>query len=108
MRSVLVDHARKRRTQRRGGDRRRVEWEEALSAFEAGALDLLALDEALTRFAELDPQQARIVELRFFGGLTIAETADVLGVSTPTVERGWRTARLWLRAELEDAETDAL
>ena len=104
MRSVLVDHARRRTADRRGGGRRRVEWDEALEAFEAGTVDLLELDEALSRLGEMDAQLARIVELRFFGGLTIAEAARVLDVSTPTIERGWRSARIWLRAELGDRE----
>jgi RNA polymerase sigma factor (sigma-70 family) len=63
-------------------------------------MDLLTLDEALATLAAVDPQRSRIVELRFFGGLTIEETAQVMGVSTPTVERGWRAARAWLQTEL--------
>ncbi len=106
MRSVLVDHARARKTQRRGGHRQRVDWTDGLVWSNERSFDLLALDEALTRFGELDPALSQLVELRFFGGLTIAETAEVLGMSTATVERGWRTARLWLRAELEGARED--
>lgn len=64
------------------------------------AADLLALDDALHAFATIDPRKAQLVELRYFGGLTIEETADVLGVSTPTVERDWRTARIWLHREI--------
>ena len=93
-----------RKTIKSDTNHERVEYHEALSAFEANALDLLGLDEALTRLGEMDPQLARLVELRFFGGLTIAETASVLEVSGATVERGWRSARLWLRAELEEGE----
>ena len=107
MRSVLVDHARARRAQRRGGDHKRVEWDTAILEFETSAVDLLALDEALTRFAEFDPELSRLVELRFFGGLTIDETARVLECSTATVERGWRTARLWLRAELGERDRES-
>ena len=104
MRSVLVDHARARGTQRRGGHQYRIEWDEALALFEDRGMDVLRLDEALTRFAKLDPELARVVELRFFGGLTISEAAQTIGVSTATVDRGWRTARAWLRAELGTGE----
>jgi RNA polymerase sigma-70 factor, ECF subfamily len=106
MRSVLVDHARARRAAKRGGGARALTLE---TADASGALadrssdpglDVEALDEALTRLAALDPRQARVVELRYFGGLSIEETAQALGVSHATVEREWRTARLWLRREL--------
>ena len=108
MRSVLVDHARRRSTDKRGGERRRVVWDEALAEFEERAIDLMGLDEALTRLAEVDAELASLVELRFFGGLSIAEAARALDKSTATVERGWRTARAWLRAELIDEQpTDA-
>ena len=102
MRSVLTDHARRRRRDKRGGDRKRVAWDEALLAFEARAVDLVALDDALTALGEMDAELMQLVELRFFGGLTIAEAARALGVSTATVERSWRMARAWLRAELGD------
>jgi len=102
MRSVLVDHARARRAAKRGGGARRLELDEALRSFESRSVDLLALDDALERLAGFDAELARIVELRFFAGLTIAETARLTGVSSATVERGWRTARSWLRAELGD------
>ncbi|MCB9898357.1 MAG: sigma-70 family RNA polymerase sigma factor [Planctomycetes bacterium] len=101
MRNVLVDHARTRNADKRGGKRARVPLDDALAAYEARALDMLALDTALERLSEMDEQLAQLVELRFFAGLTIPETAKILGVSTPTVERGWRVARLWLRAEIE-------
>ena len=107
MRQVLVDHARARGAAKRGGGRGRVEADEAslldlsVAAWEERALDLLALDEALQRLAAADPRAARVVELRFFAGLEMAEVARVLSVSLPTVERDWRLARLWLRAEIE-------
>jgi len=106
MRSVLVDHARARGTEKRGGDHARVVWDEALLLFDERGQGVVRLDEALSSLAEMDPELAKLVELRFFGGLTIEETARVLGVSDATVSRAWRTARAWLRAELgeEDAE----
>ena len=102
MRRVLVNHAEKRRAQKRGGDRERIALDEALDVLAERAADVLALDEALDRLAAFDPQKGRIVELRFYGGLTIEETAHVLGVSTRTVERGWRLAKAWLRSEVTD------
>lgn len=105
MRDVLVDHLRARGAAKRGGDLRRITLDDVASLFEERQLDLLALDEALTRLAAHDGQLARIVELRFFGGLTIAEAADELAVSTPTVERGWRLARAWLLEALGGPES---
>ena len=99
MRQILVDHARARQRLKRGGDRQQISLAAVESAQEQAA-DLLALDEALETLTEVDPQRGRIVELRFFGGLTIEETAQVMGISTPTVERGWRAARAWLQTEL--------
>ncbi len=109
MRRVLIDHARGRGRQRRGGGWRRVTLAESLLGGGPGAPaaaglegeQLLALDDALGKLAGLDERQARIVELRFFGGLTHAEAAAVLGVSRRTVDRDWRFARAWLRKELE-------
>jgi RNA polymerase sigma factor (TIGR02999 family) len=101
MRRILVDNARRRRAEKRGGG-----WEcVTLAGDEAapdshGEVDVLALHEALQRLAEFDPQQERIVELRYFGGLTIEETAEVLGISAATVAREWRIAKAWLRAKL--------
>jgi RNA polymerase sigma factor (TIGR02999 family) len=100
MRSVLVDHARARRAEKRGGDRSRVAFDEVCSLYEDRAVDLLALDEALTQLRALDDQLLQIVELRFFAGLELDAIADALLVSKSTVERGWRTARTWLRATL--------
>jgi RNA polymerase sigma-70 factor (ECF subfamily) len=101
MRRILVDHARRRRAEKRGGDWERV----TLAGDEVAAdthkeIDVLALDEALKRLAEFDPQQARIVELRYFGGLTIEETAEIVGISAATVVREWTIAKAWLRADL--------
>lgn len=100
MRRILVDHARAHRAQKRGGDARKLTLEEAIGVFGARDVALEALDDALSTLAQLDPRQGRIVELRFFGGLTIDETAEVLGVSAPTVEREWRMARAWLHSQL--------
>ena len=102
MRSVLVDHARAKRADKRGGGRGREALDGVLAHYEEKALDVLALNDALERLARMDEQLARIVELRFFAGLTIAETAPLLGVSTPTIERGWRVARLWLLREMPE------
>lgn len=104
MRRVLMHHASKKNTEKRGGERDRITLFEAASIFEERAEDLLALDEALDRLAEFDPQNAKIVELRFFCGLTNDETAEVLGVSTRTVERGWRVARAWLKSQIDGAD----
>jgi RNA polymerase sigma factor (TIGR02999 family) len=100
MRRVLVDYARERNAAKRGGRRERVTvTESALLALERTP-DLLALDEALNRLAAMDPEKASIVELRFFGGCSIDETAAALGVSAATVNRQWRRARAWLYQEL--------
>ena len=97
MRRILVDHAKARRTAKRGGGVQKLPLNEALAAAELPAdVDVLALDEALDALGELDARQARVVELRFFAGLTHEEIADVLDVSLSTVKRDWRTARLWL------------
>jgi RNA polymerase sigma factor (TIGR02999 family) len=100
MRQILVDHARHRGRAKRGGEQVRVALDEALDVAQTPDADLVALDEALTALAQFDPQQSRVVELRYFGGLTIAETAEVLGVSDSTVEREWNLARAWLLREL--------
>ena len=104
MRRVLVDHARGRLAEKRGGALQRVTLGDA-DARAAGDpdLDVLALHDALERLAAIDPDQARLVELRYFGGLGIDETAEALGVSAATVKREWAVARAWLRRELEGA-----
>lgn len=100
MRRVLLDSARKHKSEKRGGGQAVVSLE-VLEDLPALALpDLLPLDEALNGLAKLDPERAQVVELRFFGGLTVEETAAVLGCSTATVVRQWRTARAWLYAEM--------
>jgi|SRR5205085_5158874 len=99
MRQILVDYARARQRLKRGGDRQQISLAYAEAA-PAQTADLLALNDALEALAAVDPQKSRIVELRFFGGLTIEETAQVMGISTPSVERGWRAARAWLQTEL--------
>src|SRR5580765_1548163 len=99
MRQILVDHARARQRLKRGGDQYQISLTAAESEGQP-ARDLLALNEALETLAKVDPLRSQIVELRFFGGLTIDETAQVMRVSTPTVERGWRAARAWLQTEL--------
>jgi RNA polymerase sigma factor (TIGR02999 family) len=101
MREILVDHARAKLAGKRGGGARRVTLDEQLPGAAGGELDLIALDDALERLAELDPRQARVVELRFFAGLSIEETAAALSVSHMTVSSDWRMARAWLAAELE-------
>lgn len=101
MRRVLVQHARARLADKRGAGARRVTLFEVPSAFAERPEALVALDEALDHFARIDPDNARIVELRWFGGLGTEDVARVLEVSTRTVERGWRAARAWLREQLE-------
>lgn len=100
MRQILIERARARRAAKRGGSRARITLDEGLIADEGVSVDLLALDEALERLAALDATQAKIVELRFFGGLTVEETAEALEISPATVKRGWAVARAWLRREL--------
>lgn len=103
MRRILVDHARKRAAAKRG-NWTRVELPDDIAIEGKRELDLLALDDALDRLAELDPRHARIIELRFFGGLSVPETASVLKVSTATVKRDWSFARAWLHRRLEETE----
>jgi RNA polymerase sigma factor (TIGR02999 family) len=106
MRGILVDHARRRHAAKRGGAVVTLVLDEALSLPKKKALDLLALDDALTGLSILDARQSQIVELRFFGGLSIEDTAGTLGISPATVKREWATARLWLhKAMHRTAET---
>ena len=100
MREILVDYARKRNYAKRGGDAHRVPFDEAMIVSEERAADVVALDDALKSLADIDPRQSQIVELRFFGGLSIEETAEVLGVSPGTVMRDWTLAKAWLRRAL--------
>ncbi|MHC4991873.1 MAG: ECF-type sigma factor [Planctomycetota bacterium] len=106
LRRVLVDHARARGAEKRGGGRRRVELHDVWpDGRERPGLDLLDLDDALVELGQLHDRQRQVVELRFFGGLTIAETANVLGIAEPTVKKDWRTARAWLSWRLSGDET---
>jgi len=100
MRRVLVDHARARLRRKRGGGVRPVEFSESLQISSGRDGDVLALEEALQALERLDPAQARMVELRFYGGLTVAEVAEVMGLSKRSVEREWTMVRAWLRREL--------
>lgn len=100
MRRILVDYSRGRGAQKRGKGFKEVFLEEAVGFSKGRASDVIALDEALTRLAEFDPQQARLVEMRFFGGLSIEEAAGVLGVSRATVKRHWNLSKAWLAREL--------
>jgi RNA polymerase sigma factor (TIGR02999 family) len=105
MRQILIERARARGAQKRGGARARVTLDEALVSGGTRDIDLVALDEALERLAVLDPEQARLVELRFFGGLTVEETADAMHISPATVKRHWTVARAWLARELEGLDS---
>jgi len=105
MRRLLVERARARHANKRGGDQIRVTLDDASASIEARSIDFLALDRALEALARLDPQQARIVELRFFGGLTVEETADAVGISPATVKRDWTVAKAWLMRALATGET---
>ncbi|HEY6230274.1 MAG TPA: sigma-70 family RNA polymerase sigma factor [Pyrinomonadaceae bacterium] len=104
MRRILVDHARGKKRAKRGGSGIRISFSEVVLKTPDEELDFLALDEALDRLAALDEQQARIVELRFFSGLTVEETAEVLSISTATVKRDWSMAKAWLHREIQGTE----
>jgi len=106
MRRILVDHARLHTTEKRGGRRQKLSLDEAISFSKGKDLDIVALDDALGDLARLDPEQSRIVELRFFGGLTLEETAEVTGVSLSTVRREWEMAKAWLYDQLSNDERD--
>ena len=105
MRRVLVDHARRHHYRKRGGDAVKVDLEEAAIVAPERDADFVAIDEALTRLAALDPRKSQIVELRFFGGLSVEETAEVVKVSPRTVKREWSLARAWLYSELSPRRT---
>lgn len=96
MRRILVDHARKRKYAKRGGDAHRISFDEGMAVSSESRSDLIALDDALQRLAEIDPRKGKVVELRFFGGLNVEETAAVLEVSPLTVKRDWKVAKAWL------------
>jgi len=105
MRSILVDHARSHAYAKRGGGARKIELDEAMVVSKERAAEVVALDEALKELATFDDAQSRIVELRFFGGLTVEETAEAMGVSPTTIKREWRTAKAWLYDRLSIDES---
>ena len=106
MRRILVDHARRKGRTKRGGRRRRIELDDRVMLSSRRVDDILAVDDALHTLVDVDPRQASVIELRFFGGLTVAEVAEALGVSKRTVENEWKMARAWLSRELiEDSDT---
>jgi len=105
MRQILTGHERTRRAAKRGAGAEDLSLENAHEIMKGRPLDLLALDDALTALARLDPQQSRVVELRFFGGMSIEETAEAMGLSPATVKRLWSTARLWLLHEISGDAT---
>jgi RNA polymerase sigma factor (TIGR02999 family) len=107
MRHILVDHARNRAAAKRGAGAPRLTLDPDVALPQERDVDLIALDDALNQLAALDPQQSRLVELRFFGGLSIEEASVVLGVSPATVKREWATARAWLQREMRNKETSA-
>ncbi len=107
MRRILVERARKSKRLRHGGGRRRVDLQEAMSTADPPHDDLLALDEALTRFAAREPVKAELVKLRYFAGLSIDEAADLLRISRTTAKRYWAFSRAWLLAEIDDADFEA-
>lgn len=104
MRRILVDHARTKKRTKRGGSAVRVSLDQAMVITQEPEIDVVALDQALNRLAEIDPQQSRIVELRFFSGLSVEETAEVLGISPATVKRDWSVAKAWLHREISGDE----
>jgi len=102
MRRILIDHARGHGRQKRGGEQKKVSLDDAFMFSEQKADELLAVDDSLDHLAKVDPRQARVVELRFFGGLTVPEIASAMAVSTATVKREWATAKLWLRRRISN------
>jgi len=106
MRRILVDHARAKHAQKRGGEGARVTFDEALVVTDEPRQDFVALDDALEALAKFDERKSRVVELRFFGGLSVEETASVLNVSADTVMRDWRLAKAWLQGEMRGDHAD--
>ncbi len=105
IRQILIDAARSKHAQKRGGQSPHVAIDESLLVSEEPRADVIALDDALSSLATIDPRKSRVVELRFFGGLDIEETAEVLGVSAETVKRDWKLAKAWLRRELTQGQS---
>lgn len=106
MRRILIDHARARLRVKRGAGGQKLSLDEGLLLTEARSAELLAVNDSINRLAKLDPRQARIVELRFFGGLSVEETAEVVGISPKTVKRDWSLARAWLYEDLKGGHGD--
>jgi RNA polymerase sigma-70 factor, ECF subfamily len=106
MRRILVDYARSRRFSKRGGEWRHVPFNEAVAVFRDRRTDIVELDDALHALADIDPRKSRVVEMRFFGGLSVKETAEVLNVSPDTVLRDWRLAKVWLLRQLSEEKGD--
>jgi RNA polymerase sigma factor (TIGR02999 family) len=106
MRRILIDRARRKRSRRRGGGQKRQTLDHVEIAIPESSLDVLALNEALERFARIDPLKANLVKLRYFAGLTIPQAAQALGISPTTADRYWSYARAWLHAELKNVEAD--
>jgi RNA polymerase sigma factor (TIGR02999 family) len=104
MRHILIDHARRRRYTKHGGDARQVSIDEAAAMSMERAAELIALEEALDELAQLDQRKSRVVELRYFGGLSLEETAETLNISLMTVRRDWRAAKAWLYRRLKETE----
>lgn len=102
MRRILINHAKAKRTEKRGQGRANLPIDDIAVAFEERSVDIIALDEALRKLAILDPNQARLVELRFFGGMTVEQCAEILHISTRAVYYDWALARVWLRSQIED------
>ena len=107
MRRILLDYARKHRAARRGGEGKQVMLEDTMAICEQQPVDMILLDVALDKLAALDQDQARLVELRFFGGLSVEETAEVMGTSPATVKRSWSSARAFLHREIKGGSVDA-
>jgi RNA polymerase sigma factor (TIGR02999 family) len=105
MRQILVDYARRRRASKRGSGVCMLTLDDALALSRRKDVDVIALDDALNTLAELDPRQSRVVELRFFAGLSLEETSEVMGIATATVQRDWTMARAWLHREISRRET---
>lgn len=105
MRRILIERARSRHSAKRGSGAQRLSLDEVGNVSDERTADLVALDEALSNLAAIDPRKAKIVELKYFGGMTIEEAAEVLGVSTPTVERDWHTAKIWLHREISRTDS---
>jgi RNA polymerase sigma factor (TIGR02999 family) len=105
MRRILIERARSRRSAKRGSGAQKVSLDDVANVSNERAASLVALDEALTNLAVIDPRKAQIVELKYFGGMTIDEAAEVLGISTPTVERDWKMAKIWLHREVSNQKS---